>query len=81
MEASFSPPNLKRIGYPKNTIYMNEKEWNDWRNKLSIAQKKRWEIKNGKNEILDYFKILIKIREEEDKILLKIYNLVKSKSL
>lgn len=22
MEASFSPPNLKRIGYPKNTIYM-----------------------------------------------------------
>ena len=21
-EASFSPPNLKRIGYPKNTIYM-----------------------------------------------------------
>ena len=60
---------------------MNDKEWNDWRNKLSLAQKKRWEIKNGKNEILDYFKILIKIREEEDKILLKIYNLVKSKSL
>jgi len=25
MEASFSPPNLKRIGYPKNTIYMKIK--------------------------------------------------------
>lgn len=24
MEASFSPPNLKRIGYPKNTIYMTK---------------------------------------------------------
>ena len=24
MEASFSPPNLKRIGYPKNTIYMKQ---------------------------------------------------------
>jgi hypothetical protein len=22
VEVSFSPPNLKRIGYPKNTIYM-----------------------------------------------------------
>ena len=26
MEASFSPPNLKRIGYPKNTIYMKSKQ-------------------------------------------------------
>jgi hypothetical protein len=24
MEVRFSPPNLKRIGYPKNTIYMNK---------------------------------------------------------
>jgi hypothetical protein len=24
MEASFSPPNLKRIGYPKNNIYMKQ---------------------------------------------------------
>ena len=26
MEASFSPPNLKRIGYPKNTIYMKTEQ-------------------------------------------------------
>ena len=26
MEVSFSPPNLKRIGYPKNTIYMKKIE-------------------------------------------------------
>jgi len=58
---------------------MNDKEWIEWRNKLSIAQKKRWEIKHGKNEIQDYFKILIKIREEEDKILTKIHQLTKQK--
>jgi len=58
---------------------MNEKEWIAWRNKISIAQKKRWEIKKGKSEIKDLFKILLMLRKEEDAILTRIYELEKKK--
>ncbi len=38
MEVRFSPPNLKRIGYPKNTIYM--------RMAYAMSELLRWSIEN-----------------------------------
>jgi seryl-tRNA synthetase len=39
MEVRFSPPNLKRIGYPKNTIYMtDETNHNQGKSESSFAK-------------------------------------------
>jgi hypothetical protein len=39
MEVRFSPPNLKRIGYPKNTIYMRKSGWFLESHRHSLASK------------------------------------------
>ena len=59
MEVRFSPPNLKRIGYPKNTIYMK-------------TPTKLNKIVFIKNNTLDLIPIAKKIKAEEtekDKII------------
>ena len=48
MEVSFSPPNLKRIGYPKNTIYMKKQATDEIKRKILWKGTKEEAIKLGK---------------------------------